>query len=66
MTKRQAERENEKILREVNQQAYTIQSHVPFEEFLAVYRSEHDRSLKETSVRYYTTRPVYRDGSSRR
>lgn len=56
MTKRQAERENEKILREVNQQAYTIQSHVPFEEFLAVYRREHYRSLKESSVRYYEAR----------
>ncbi len=30
MTKRQAEREKDKILREVNQQVYTVQSQIPF------------------------------------
>lgn len=67
MTKRQAERRKDEIMREVNGQVYTIQSHVPFIEFLAVYKHEHYRGLKETSRRYYDARlsawiiPAFKD-----
>lgn len=53
---RKAERKRDEIMREVNQQVYTVQSHVPFEDFIKIYRSEHYRGLKETSVRYYDQR----------
>jgi integrase len=41
MTKRQAEREKDRILREVNGQVYTIQSHVPFAEFVKIFDANH-------------------------
>jgi integrase len=53
MSKRKAVRERDKIMREVNGQIYTIQSHIPFKEFVEVFRREHYRGLKETSKRYY-------------
>lgn len=56
MTKRQAEREKDRIMREVNGQIYTIQSHIPFADFLTIYRAEHYRGLKETSKRFYDSR----------
>lgn len=56
VTKRQAERERDKIMREVNSQIYTIQSHIPLKDFIQVYRREHYRGLKETSKRYYDQR----------
>lgn len=56
MTKRQAERKRDEIMREVNGQIYTIQSHIPFSDFLAVYKREHYRGLKETSKRFYDSR----------
>ena len=52
MTKRQAERERDKIMDKVNGQVYTIQSQVPFREFLEVFGHEHYRGLKQTSKRY--------------
>jgi integrase len=56
VTKRQAERQRDKVMREVNSQIYTIQSHVPLKAFIEVYRREHYRGLKETSKRYYDQR----------
>jgi integrase len=56
MTKRKAERKRDEIMREVNGQIYTIQSHIPFVDFLAVYKAEHYRGLKETSKRFYDFR----------
>lgn len=41
MTKAQAEREKAKILREVNQQVYTIQSQIPFSGFVTVFDQNH-------------------------
>jgi hypothetical protein len=66
-TKRQAEREKDRIMREVNGQIYTIQSHIPFADFLKIYKTEHYRGLKETSKRFYDSRiaawiePTFRD-----
>ncbi len=45
MTKRQAEREKDKILREVNNQAYTIQSQIPFSAFVDKWREAHYPTL---------------------
>jgi hypothetical protein len=56
MTKRQAERERDKIMDVVNGQHSTIQSQVRFRDFLEVFRREHYRGLKETSKRYYDQR----------
>jgi integrase len=41
MTKAQAEREKAKILREVNQQVYTVQSQIPFVDFVTVFEANH-------------------------
>lgn len=56
MTKRQAERRRDEIMREVNGQIYALQSHVPFEDFVKVYTEQHFRSLKLTTQRYYQAR----------
>jgi integrase len=56
MTKRQAERERDKIMDQVNGQHATIQSQVLFKDFLEVFRRNHYRGLKETSKRYYDQR----------
>jgi integrase len=56
ITKRQAERERDKIMAEVNGQIHTIQSQVLLRDFLEVFRREHYRGLKETSKRYYDQR----------
>jgi integrase len=67
MTKRKAERRRDEIMREVNGQIYTIQSHIPFVEFLKIYKTEHYRGLKETSKRFYDSRiaawiePTFKD-----
>ena len=67
MTRRKAEREKDRIMREVNGQIYTIQSHVPFTDFLKTYKTEHYRGLKETSKRFYDSRiaawiePTFKD-----
>jgi len=53
---RKAERKRDEIMREVNQQVYTIQSHIPIEDFIKIYQAEHYRGLKETSIRYYDQR----------
>jgi len=45
MTKRQAEREKDKILREVNQQVYTVQSQIPFEIVVKQWQENHVSSL---------------------
>jgi integrase len=56
MGRRKAEREKAAIMHEVNGQVYTIQSQIPFESFLKIWREEHYRGLKETSRRYYDQR----------
>lgn len=53
MGRHAAEREKATIMRDVNGQVYTIQSQIPFEEFLKIWREEHYRGLKATSQRYY-------------
>lgn len=45
MTKRQAEREKDRILREINQQVYTVQSQVPWPAFVAVFDQNHIAAL---------------------
>jgi len=53
---RAAQRKKAEIMREVNAQCYTIQSNIPFEDFLNVWRQEHYRGLKHTSQDYYDQR----------
>ncbi len=45
MGKREAERKREEILRQVNREVYTIQSHIPFSEFAAIWREKHFPNL---------------------
>jgi integrase len=56
MGRRGAERKKAEIMRSVNGQVYTIQSQIPFESFLKIWKDEHYRGLKETSRRYYDQR----------
>ena len=41
MTKREAERRASEVLREVNHEVYTIQSQIPIEDFVKVYKQRH-------------------------
>jgi integrase len=45
MTKRQAEREKDKIMREVNQQVYTVQSQIPFSMVVKQWQENHVSGL---------------------
>jgi integrase len=56
MTARKAERERDKIMREVNGQVYTIQSHIPLKDFIEVFKREHYRGLKENTKDFYDAR----------
>jgi integrase len=49
VTKHQAERERDRIMREVNAQVYTVQSQVPWSEFVKIYDENHVGSLAEPS-----------------
>jgi len=53
MTERQAMREREKILREVNGQVYSIQSQIPFSEFVKLYRERWMTDLRATTQGNY-------------
>lgn len=56
MTKRQAEREKDKVLREVNAQVYTVQSQIPFSAVLEEFRTLHVPSLAAPSRETYLQR----------
>lgn len=45
LTKRQAERERDRIMREVNAQVYTVQSQIPFAEFVHLFRENYVPTL---------------------
>lgn len=45
LTKREAERLRDEIMRSVNREVYTIQSHIPFEDFVKIYEREHIPTL---------------------
>ena len=45
MTKRQAERRREEIMREINREVYTIQSQIVFGEFVTIYLQKHVSTL---------------------
>ncbi len=53
VTKRQAEREKDKILREVNQQVYTVQSQIPFSRVLDTFLANHVPTLAVPSQKTY-------------
>lgn len=53
MTERQAMRERERILREVNGQVYSIQSQIPFGEFVKLYRERWMSDLRHTTQTNY-------------
>ena len=50
---RRAERARDEIKRRVNHQVHAIQSHVPFEQFMTVYRRNHLPLLADTTQRTY-------------
>lgn len=53
MTKRQAEREKDRIMREVNGQVYTVQSQVPFSAFVKIFDENHVAHLAAPTQRNY-------------
>ena len=53
MTKRQAERERDKVMREVNGQVYTIQAQIPFADFVAHYLKQYLPELAVPTQRTY-------------
>lgn len=53
MTERQAKREKEKIMREVNGQVYSIQSHIPFRDFVRLYRERRLPELRTPTRKTY-------------
>jgi integrase len=46
MNKREALRLRDEVLREVNNEVYTIQSHIPFTDFVEIYKRQHTVSLE--------------------
>ena len=67
MSKSQAEREKAKILREVNNQVYTIQSHIPWPSFVEIFEQNHIVSLARPTQENYRQQlrthitPAFRD-----
>lgn len=67
MTKRQAEREKDRILREVNQQVYTLQSQFPFTAFVKIFEQTHLPLLATPTRQNYSQQlrqhitPAFRD-----
>jgi integrase len=55
MTKRQAERLRDEILRKVNDQVYTIQNQLPFGEFVKLYLQQHVPTLAPGPRQKYTS-----------
>lgn len=53
MTKRQAERERDKVMREVNGQVYAIQAQIPFADFVAHYLKQYLPELAVPTQRTY-------------
>lgn len=53
MTKPQAERAKAEIMREVNGQVYSIQSQIPFADFVQLYRERYMPTLRVTTQRTY-------------
>jgi len=45
ITKRQAQRLREEIMREVNREVYTVQSQIPFRDFAQLYMKQHTSTL---------------------
>lgn len=45
MTKREAQRLRDEILRDVNREVYTVQSHIQFREFVEIYKKQHTVTL---------------------
>lgn len=50
---RKAERAKAEVMQKINRQVYAIQAHVPFEQFLAVYRRNHLPLLADTTQQTY-------------
>jgi integrase len=53
MTKRQAEREKDRILREVNGQVYTVKSQIAFADVARAFRENHIPNIGEPSQKTY-------------
>lgn len=56
MTAAQAKREAAEIIKRVNERVDTAASHIPFAEFVEVYKQEHYRGLKAPTQVYYSQR----------
>ncbi|MCL4841280.1 MAG: tyrosine-type recombinase/integrase [Bryobacteraceae bacterium] len=55
MTKRQAERLRDEIMRKVNDQVFTIQNQIPFGEFVKLYLDQHVSTLAPGPKQKYTS-----------
>lgn len=53
MGKREAEREKTRIMKEINNQSYTIQSHIPFADFVEMFRKDHLPTLAKPTQDTY-------------
>jgi len=51
--KREAERLREEILRQLNREVYTIQSHIPFSDFTAIWKEKHIPNLGAGTKKKY-------------
>ena len=45
MTKSEAKRRREEVMKEINREVYTIQSHILLRDFVAIYRAQHTAGL---------------------
>ena len=55
MSKREALRLRDEVMRSVNRQVYTIQSHIPFQDFVDIYKREHISTLSTGARAKYST-----------
>jgi hypothetical protein len=45
MTKPEAKRRREEVMKEINREVYTIQSHILFKDFVEIYKGQHTATL---------------------
>src|SRR5439155_21489707 len=55
MSKREALRLRDQVMRSVNCQVYTIQSHIPFQDFVDIYKREHIYTFSAGGRAMYVT-----------
>jgi hypothetical protein len=55
MTKREAKRLRDEIMKQINREVYTLRSHMDFEEFVNVYKKKHLPTLSSGAQAKYTS-----------